>query len=101
MGIWTTKKTLCQGFRWVLGDGADFTSVENPWLRNKKDFRVDNNHICEGRNELVSSLTLQGSKQWDTSQIREHFTEDEAKPILAIYVPQCEDGLPAVAIVSL
>lgn len=88
LGIWTANEALMKGFRWILGDGNDIVAVQDQWLRYKSDFKVDNNHIYEGRSELVSSYFLQNSKQWDVNRIYEQFTEEDAKAILAIHVPQ-------------
>lgn len=55
-GLWNAKEVLKKGFRWVVGDGEDIVATQDPWLRKKQDFRVENLHIYEGRDERVSSL---------------------------------------------
>lgn len=86
-GIWTAKEELSAGFRWIVGDGNDVVEVKDAWLRKKSDFRVDNSHIYEGRSELVSSLFIPNSKQWDVVKVQQQFLKVDAEAILAIRVP--------------
>lgn len=39
-GIWTAKKELYKGFRWVLGNGNEIVASKYPWLCLKSDFHV-------------------------------------------------------------
>lgn len=54
--IWMAKEELKKGFRWVLGNGEDIVATKDPWLRQKRDFKVEQSHRYEGRTEVVSSL---------------------------------------------
>lgn len=90
--IWNTKESLKAGFRWVVGDGKDIVDVADLWLKEKKKFRVDNLHIYEGRNELVSSLFYPGTKTWDVSKVRDLFSIPDANAILVINVSQRDVG---------
>lgn len=62
-GIMTAMETLHKGFRSVLGNGEDIQATKDPCLRTKTEFRVDNNHIYEGRYESVSHYFLSNTKQ--------------------------------------
>lgn len=86
--IWTTKERLFKGFRWILGDGMSIKAVKDPWLRLKIDFNVEMSHIYEGRDELVSSHFLPGTKFWDVQRIREQFVVEDVNAILTTSVPQ-------------
>ncbi|XP_074378225.1 putative mitochondrial protein AtMg00310 [Apium graveolens] len=61
-GILSAKNTLAGGFRWVLGDGVVIDVCQDPWLRGKWDFKVDQNHTYEGDNTSISSLFMAGEK---------------------------------------
>lgn len=65
-------------------------AVQDPWLRQKCDFLFENSHTYEGRNELVSSLILPGTKQWNVNLIKARFHEEDARAIFAISLPQRE-----------
>lgn len=64
-GIYTAKETLQGGFRWIIGDGEDVVVVQDSWLRRKCDYRVQNDHMYQGREEKVAELFLPGTKQWN------------------------------------
>lgn len=89
-GLHTATETLFKGFRWIVGNGKDIVAVQDPWLRQKHDFMVENSHIYAGRNELVSSLILPGTKQWNVNLINARFHEEDARAILAVSLPQRE-----------
>lgn len=36
------KEKLRPGFRWILGDGKDIRIFQDPWLKGKRDFCVEN-----------------------------------------------------------
>ena len=40
-GIWSAKEELKKGFRWVVGNGDDIVATTDQWLRNKRDFTVE------------------------------------------------------------
>ncbi|KAL8127779.1 hypothetical protein AgCh_014632 [Apium graveolens] len=88
--IWTLKKELCNGFRWVLGNGKDIVATKDPWLRKKSDFRVENNAVYDGRDEIVSSLFIPNEKQWNVRLIRDRFVKEDAAVILAVPIPRRE-----------
>lgn len=89
-GIHAAKETLFKGFRWIVGNGEDIVAVQDPWLRPKSNFMVENSHTYAGRNELVSSLFIPGTKQWNVELIETRFLEEDARAILAISLPQRE-----------
>ncbi|WOH14253.1 hypothetical protein DCAR_0933770 [Daucus carota subsp. sativus] len=91
-GLFAAKEALFKGFRWVLGDGKAIVAVEDPWLRRKRDFKVENCHMYEGRNEKVSGLFLPGTKQWDVNLVKANFHDEDAQAILAVPIPQQEVG---------
>lgn len=87
-GIWTAKEELCNGFRWVLGNGKDIIATKDPWLRKKPDFRVENSAVYDGRGETVSSLFIPNEKKWNAGLIRNRFLKEDAEVILAVPIPQ-------------
>lgn len=87
-GIWTAKEELAAGFRWVLGNGNDIVATKDSWLRGKATFRVEQNVMYEGRNEVVSSLFLPHEKKWNGPLIRNRFIPHDAEEILKVQIPQ-------------
>lgn len=77
LAIWTVKKTLYKGFRWKIGDGI--IAARDLWLRQKRDFCVNQGHIYEGGDEQVSNLFIPNSKQWDTHRVYKQFNEEDVK----------------------
>lgn len=72
-GIWTAKEELGNGFRWVMGDGANIIATKDQWLKKKPNFRVTQHPIYEGRTETVASLFLPGEKKWNINLVKELF----------------------------
>lgn len=62
-GILTAMEALCQGFKWVLGNGNEICATKDQWLRIKHNFGVENSHHYAGRNEKVADYFLAGTKQ--------------------------------------
>lgn len=87
-GIHTAKEALKNGFRWVIGDGKEVVAVQDPWLRRKQDYRVENNHIYQGRAEKVADLFLPGTKQWNADLVRAQFCDEDVNAILVTPIPQ-------------
>lgn len=87
-GIWTAKKTLFKGYRWVVGDGKEILITKDPWLRKKKDYYVDQVGGSPGGDDYVASLILPDLKKWDEDQIRNRFHDADARAILATPIPQ-------------
>lgn len=87
-GIMTAKSELAKGFRWVMGDGESIVATKDPWLRLKADFCVENSHIYEGRNEVVSAYIEQDTLKWNVPLITENFVSRDAQAILSIPIPQ-------------
>lgn len=52
-GIWEAKEMVCKGYRWVLGDGRDINTFKDPWLRGKRNFRVEDHHSNNNRGDKV------------------------------------------------
>lgn len=71
----------------MVTDGKDIVATKDRWLRSKNDFKVDNLHLNEGRNEQVSTLFYPGTKIWDVEKVQEMFNTDDACAILATRVP--------------
>lgn len=88
--IWTAKEKLYKGFRWVVGNGKDINAVKDQWLNKKVDFCVENSSVYDDRSELVSSLLLPKSNQWNVSLVQQLYLDVDAKVILVIPVPQRE-----------
>ena len=87
-GIHSAKEALKNDFRWVIGDGKEVVAVQDPWLRRKPDYRVENNHMYQGRDEKVADLFLPGTKQWNTDLIQAQFCSEDANAILSTPIPQ-------------
>lgn len=41
-GIWEAKEVMAEGYRWILGDGQSIDICNDPWLRGKGNYRVEN-----------------------------------------------------------
>lgn len=87
-GIWTAKEELKNGFRWVLGNVNDIVATQDPWLRNKANFKVEQNQLYVGRTKNVSSLILPGEKRWNIELIQRNFLKEDADEIVKVPVPQ-------------
>lgn len=87
-GLWEAKEVMKQGLRWVLGDGNTIKIKTDKWLRNKDDFRVDQNNSLVNDNAKVCEFFKPGSKQWDDIKVRNYFNNDDAAAILGVRVPQ-------------
>lgn len=48
-----------------MGDGADIIATTDPWLRDKRDFHVEQSHMYAGKNEIMSSWFVPEKKHWD------------------------------------
>lgn len=86
--MWHAKEVLSKGYRWVVGDGRKIIACKDPWLANKVTFKVEENQCYMGREEAVNSLFYPGSKRWDADKVYSTFTSEDAKAILATFVPQ-------------
>lgn len=87
-GIWTAKKELCKGFRWVIGNGENIVATRDPWLRRKSGFGVEDSLYYKGRSEVVSSLFLPNEKRWNEALIRQSFLPVDTEAILSVHIPQ-------------
>lgn len=87
-GLWQAKEILKGGLRWVVGNGQSIVATKDPWLALKKDFKVENLQRYERRGETVSELFHSGTKVWDSGKVHELFNIENAKAILATFVPQ-------------
>lgn len=74
----------------MTGNGRDITATKDQWLRNKINFRVEDFHGYEGRNERVNTLFLPGTKFWDVEKVHHLFTGIDTNAILETRVPQHE-----------
>lgn len=83
----TAKDSLYSGFRWVLGDGMDINAVKDPWLKNKEGFCVDQGPAYGAHNISVSDFFMGDARSWDEPKVRDFFTEDDARLILATQIP--------------
>ncbi|XP_074351614.1 uncharacterized protein LOC141690738 [Apium graveolens] len=86
--IWTAKEELKNGFRWVLGNGNDIVATQDPWLRNKANFKVEQNQLYVGQTGKVPSLFLPGEKRWNIDLIQRNFLKEDADEILKVPIPQ-------------
>ncbi|XP_074347003.1 uncharacterized protein LOC141685822 [Apium graveolens] len=68
-GLMAAKDSLCNGFRWVLGDGLDINTIKDPWLRKKEDFIMTH------------------GREWDEPKVMDLFSENDAKLILETRIP--------------
>ncbi|KAL8132750.1 hypothetical protein AgCh_008290 [Apium graveolens] len=66
-GIWEAKEQLCKGFRWVLGDGNTIRMFQHPWLKGKSDFKVEDHHRNNVRDE----------KMWNKAELKYDMREVE------------------------
>lgn len=80
-GILTAMETLRTGYRWVVGNGRNIQATTNQWIRSKKDFKVENSHVYEGRAEPVSTYILPNSKQWNVPMVNDCFVVEDAQAI--------------------
>lgn len=76
------------GFRWVLGDGNLINIYDDPWLREKENFKVDNSVHPEGANAKVCDFFRHDRKAWDEDKIRRSFNDGDASVILTTRIPQ-------------
>ncbi|XP_074378321.1 uncharacterized protein LOC141719854 [Apium graveolens] len=87
-GIMTARRNICKGYRWILGDGRDINAIRDPWLQNKDDFCVSQS-IDYGCNQVqVSSFFRTDDRSWEADKVMSFFTEDDARLILAVRIPQ-------------
>lgn len=87
-GLWQAKEALKKGFKWVLGDGEDIRIFEDPWVRGKENYMVDNTYTGIASGTKVCELFIPGEKQWDISKVHNLVTNYDAKIFLAIPIPR-------------
>lgn len=76
-GIWEAKERLYKGFRWVLGDGKEIRIFNDPWLRGKGDFCVEDSHMNNIINERVCQFFRPNSKDRDMHKVQHNFHDDD------------------------
>lgn len=86
-GIWQAKEVLKKGFKWVLGNGENIRIYEDPWVRGKENYLVDNTYIDVSSGRRVCDLFVPGEKKWDTTKVNNLFTRCDADAILALPIP--------------
>lgn len=86
-GIWEAKEQLRAGFRWVLGDGKNIRVFKDPWIKGKKEFCVENNHLNVVRNDLACDYIHPNSKAWDVQKVQRDFHENNVQLVLQTRIP--------------
>lgn len=81
-GLWKAKEALKNGFRWVIGDGAEVSIYKHRWLRGKENYMVERGYDHESDAAKVKMLFYPGTRTWDTPLIRGLFNEKDAETIL-------------------
>lgn len=74
---------LKNGFKWVLGDGEKIKVFEDPLVRGKEDYMMDNTVSSATWNIRVCELFTPGIKQWDEQKVNNLLSNCDAKAILA------------------
>lgn len=87
-GIWEAKEKLCNGYRWILGDGNSIKIFQDPWLRGKRNFRVEDHHRNTISDDKVCNYFRPNIKEWDVQKIEQTFHPDDVKCILQTRIPQ-------------
>lgn len=89
-GIVTARDSMSAGYRWVLGNGASIEVANDPWLRGRPDFRVDQHANYNVGHARVSEFMAGDTKTWDVRKVEEVFNEEDARLILSTCIPQSE-----------
>lgn len=71
-GLWEAKQQLCEGFRWLLGDGQDIKLFQDPWLRGKSDFRVEDHQLNVTRLDKIYDYFRPNTKEWDVHKVEQN-----------------------------
>ena len=73
-GLLTALDSLRNRFRWVVGNGEDIRATKDRWLRAKKTFCVEDDHMFIGRSERMSNYITPGTEELECcSGFRELF----------------------------
>lgn len=79
------------GFRWVIGGGSSIDVVRDPWLSQKNNYMVEQEHNYTDSGPMyVSNFIVNNSRRWDTDKVRNFFTAEDTELILAMRIPQME-----------
>lgn len=70
------------GCRWKIGDGTKINTLNDPWLREANNFRVQSSMISGMESQMVAELMIPGCKQWDVELINELFNARDTCEIL-------------------
>lgn len=70
-----------------MGDGVDIDAVRDPWLKEKEGFCVDHNKEHGVSSIPVAEFILAESNNWDEGKVRNFFSEDDARLVLATRIP--------------
>lgn len=76
----------------MLGDGELINCIKDPWLQNKRDFKVDQGRVYGDSVIKLKQLFLQNGREWDRNKVTRLFSEEDASLILATRIPT----IPAV-----
>lgn len=87
-GISEANESFSKGYRWVLGDEKDISIFQDPWLRGKRDFRVEDHHNSNSRSDKVYEFIRPNIKTWDVQKIQNNFHLDDVVCILKTRIPQ-------------
>lgn len=87
-GLWQAKEALKNGFKWVLGDGKRIRIFEDPWVRGKENYMVDNTFTGTSSDMKVCELFIPGERKWDAAKVHNLVTISDANSILAIPIPR-------------
>lgn len=78
---------MVKGYRWILGDEQDINIFEDPWLRGKSDFRVEDHHQTNIREDKICEYFRPNVKEWDVHKVQQNFPPDDVKCILQTRIP--------------
>lgn len=86
-GIVTTRDSLTEGYRWIIGNWNDIDIVRDPWLHGKHGYKVDQNLQYNLLNNAVSSFMVADSTNWDDDKVSNVFNEVDSNVILSTRIP--------------
>lgn len=84
------NEILCKGYRRVLGDGEEISIFKDPWLKGKKDYKVEDLHSNNIRGDKVCEYFRRNIKEWDVQKVQQTFHNDDISCILQTRIPQNE-----------
>lgn len=87
-GVITARDEVMQGYRWIVEDGKSIKCSQDPWLRGKENYKVDQTRTHIASNMTVAQLFLPNTREWDVNKVLNTLSASDASLILSTRVPE-------------